>query len=51
MYLPTYLLTYPLVCFLPGNFPASEFYMRHIKFRRREITRKKTYNIQNTAKA
>jgi hypothetical protein len=23
---------------------------RHIKFRRREITQKKTYNIQNTAK-
>jgi hypothetical protein len=31
------------VCFLPGNSPASEF-------RRREITQKKAYNIQYTAK-
>jgi hypothetical protein len=32
-----------VVCFLLDNSPASEF-------RRRRITQKKTYNIQNTAK-
>jgi len=32
-----------VVCFLLGNSPASEF-------RRRGITQKKAYNIQNTAK-
>ena len=51
-----------VVCFLLGNSPASEFYMlmfrnnmsvlkrRHIKFRRRGITQKKAYSIQNTVK-
>ena len=71
---------YPLVCFILGNSPASEFCMRtfrntlsppssffihthqwrwnrpsvpkrrHTKFRRRGITQKKVYSIQNTAK-
>jgi hypothetical protein len=32
-----------VVCFLPGDSPASEFY-KLIKFRRRGINQKKTYN-------
>jgi hypothetical protein len=37
--------TYPSM-----NLEQSVPKRRHIKFRRREITKKKTYNIQNTAK-
>jgi len=36
-----------VVCFLLGNSPASECY---IKLRRQGITQKKTYNFQNMAK-
>jgi len=39
------------LCFLQGNSLASEFYVHlHLKFRRRGITQKKPYNIQNTVK-
>jgi len=34
---------------LPMNMEQSVTKRRHIKFRRRGITQKKTYNIQNTA--
>jgi len=36
--------------YLPMKMEQSVPKRRHIKFRRRGITQKKTYNIQNTAK-
>jgi hypothetical protein len=45
IFYPVILHTYP-----PIKLEQSVPKRRHIKFRRRGITQKKTYNIQNTAK-
>jgi len=54
-YMPTFRNTLPHLhrqvgTYLPMKMEQSVPKRRHIKFRRRGITQKKTYNIQNAAK-
>jgi hypothetical protein len=51
MYIPNVVkFSHYLFTYLPMKMEQSVPKRRHIKFRLRGITQKKTYNIQNTAK-